>query len=932
MLHKLNNTNGKVSNAVVNKQIKDLQEAVTQLRTDVDQQEIDIASIDSALDDKVSKAEQAAEVNTASLKAGNAKIDFIESKDEDDVSINDNLNVNGNISAGEASFTKVNVNGVDIVDDLNGKVSCARTDAANAVCTANDALSCACNVGSDLVQHEVDVRQCVNTVDLKVDSSFTGKDGYMDTLSVAQKAVVNELASDVQNSRAIINKDDSFIEPTYKDGSDFYQFHLPTKFLGRARFVGVDSAGEVCFSAIIDTAFSNSINQDREGTALIIHSGVTKWDFYQILRRKDRDQLSFITRSNIVKLYYHYDNLDKTEAPTYEIHPNLTDNSPDYTLYQTVYTAEHSDQVVILGNEDTLNGGLTIFGTFYASAFEVPETEVANVRVKHQIYGGFECDTGEYTTCGTPGGLITYNQRDTSCECNVSWINGCPRQIVRKGVCYDKDAYDNECSYLEFESVIHETTEYKPEIASDKLFDEASLAHYTGCASDETDPTAEIYPIVNIGDCSCVHGQIQVQDKIIAHCICADATNNLQISAVCGITECAADKTTNVTNNTVNTVCGVVCADYVTESISCSKTTNVNCGDIVENITGGRKLVNASCCVVVDAPETDIKCQTNVDYLTVKCGIKGRLETCGDLRVHGEIIADTDVVVHGDLYVEGTTTTTSESQVTSTGDYIVVRENNNTGLQAGEYAGLAVNNYCSGCMATITTDRCGTWRIADSSSTTSCCYTCVSNYDSCWYEGLTRTTTSVDDKGITVHEHAVELAEVAYYATCSAYYHKNGSDWYGPVTIDTNNHFDIGSVVADPTDIAALDALTLNDLVYYTDLEIVKIDNSQNQPILTREEDTDLNNNDILVWDATNKKATNATRPTISDSYPVSQIDGVTGEVSYCWKQITSSPVCCFATRTDADTALAIASGCPGYIPEGAIIMIASCVNKLKTR
>ena len=53
MLHKLNNTNGKGSTAVVNKQIKDLQDAVTQLRTDVNQQEIDIAAIDSALDDKV---------------------------------------------------------------------------------------------------------------------------------------------------------------------------------------------------------------------------------------------------------------------------------------------------------------------------------------------------------------------------------------------------------------------------------------------------------------------------------------------------------------------------------------------------------------------------------------------------------------------------------------------------------------------------------------------------------------------------------------------------------------------------------------------------------------------------------------------------------------------------------------------------------------
>ena len=47
MLNRLNNNNGKGSNAVTNKQIKELQDAVSQLRTDVDQQDVDIALIDS---------------------------------------------------------------------------------------------------------------------------------------------------------------------------------------------------------------------------------------------------------------------------------------------------------------------------------------------------------------------------------------------------------------------------------------------------------------------------------------------------------------------------------------------------------------------------------------------------------------------------------------------------------------------------------------------------------------------------------------------------------------------------------------------------------------------------------------------------------------------------------------------------------------------
>ena len=132
MLNRLNNNNGKGSNAVINNQIKELQADVAQLKSDVDQEQIDIAALDADLDTKVGKADLASEVDTASLKANTAKIDTIESKDANDVTINDNLNVNGNIAAtGKVSATSFEANGVDIVNDYTQKTSCALSDASS---------------------------------------------------------------------------------------------------------------------------------------------------------------------------------------------------------------------------------------------------------------------------------------------------------------------------------------------------------------------------------------------------------------------------------------------------------------------------------------------------------------------------------------------------------------------------------------------------------------------------------------------------------------------------------------------------------------------------------------------------------------------------------------------------------------------------------
>lgn len=235
-----------------------------------------------------------------------------------------------------------------------------------------------------------------------------------------------------------------------------------------------------------------------------------------------------------------------------------------------------------------------------------------------------------------------------------------------------------------------------------------------------------------------------------------------------------------------------------------------------------------------------------------------------DATVKGEAIFEDDVAIHGDLYVEGTTTTTSEAQVSSSGNYVVTRDNNATPLATGEYSGLAVNNYTTGKIATITADKEGTWRISDSATASATTYTNISAYNGVYYTGLSQTTTT-GPSGILTNVDADELASVV--KNGSSYYHKAGNDWFGPVTL-VNNALNIGSIITDATLIATLNGLTKNDLVYYRSAVDKTIDSSTNQPLLTRNEAANLTNNNLLAWDSTNTRAIDSGISKTVDSTP----------------------------------------------------------------
>jgi hypothetical protein len=62
-------------------------------------------------------------------------------------------------------------------------------------------------------------------------------------------------------------------------------------------------------------------------------------------------------------------------------------------------------------------------------------------------------------------------------------------------------------------------------------------------------------------------------------------------------------------------------------------------------------------------------------------------------------------------------------------------------------------------------------------------------------------------------------------------------------------------MVTDPDVITALEALTGYDLVYFRSLTVTTISEVENQPLLTRDEASNLSNGQALVWDSTAQKA-----------------------------------------------------------------------------
>lgn len=246
-----------------------------------------------------------------------------------------------------------------------------------------------------------------------------------------------------------------------------------------------------------------------------------------------------------------------------------------------------------------------------------------------------------------------------------------------------------------------------------------------------------------------------------------------------------------------------------------------------------------------------------------------------------ELRVDRNLVVGGDLIVEGTSIITDEETIETSSDYAVLRKNNPAGLGLHEKSGVVINNYDgNGKNASIGVDTDGIFRISDNTSESITTYTNISKFGAVYYEGFNQDTRQTVTKGAIVSEIVDELSECAFDSVTEDYYHYKG-EWYR-VDLDNNHHsfrYDESSPVTDTQLLDRLVALTKDNLFYYWSLSVMTVDDVTNQPILTRSEAAELVDGAPLLWDATHNKAVKIAAPTSTDQ--VLGANGRTGAVMW---------------------------------------------------
>lgn len=251
----------------------------------------------------------------------------------------------------------------------------------------------------------------------------------------------------------------------------------------------------------------------------------------------------------------------------------------------------------------------------------------------------------------------------------------------------------------------------------------------------------------------------------------------------------------------------------------------------------------------------------NTTYWREIGGNISTLDVKDEAHFSNDVVMDKDLTVKGDLVVEGSTIVTDEQTVSTKSDYVVLRESNPSGLGNGEKSGMVIHNYDSNKNAFIGVGNDGTFRVSDNASETVTSYTNVSKYGENYYTGISQTLAVVVN-GATVSQDVDELEDCVN--NNALYYHYFNGHWFEVSLVNNALYFDPTTPITDTSLINTLNALTKDSLFYYRAVSILVVSDSQNQPLLTRAEESDLPNGAVLVWDAVNKKAVAGSSANIS--------------------------------------------------------------------
>ena len=269
-----------------------------------------------------------------------------------------------------------------------------------------------------------------------------------------------------------------------------------------------------------------------------------------------------------------------------------------------------------------------------------------------------------------------------------------------------------------------------------------------------------------------------------------------------------------------------------------------------------------------------------LDKLTVK-----DTSVENELEVKGRVNAESDVYVSGDLFVSGGTHTTTTEDISAESDIITLRSNNNLSLETGQVSGIVVNKYNGIDDLSIVTDNEGTVRVGTGKGT------------------------------------PTPYTQIAYNNEDNKYY-KYTENEDGTYSYSLLNPQPSG-VLTDWAGKKQIDGYTLYSSAIFTVIEKTSL-----QPLLTREEESDLTDGAVLVWDAEKTKAVGTIAPTNSMQTLVSKI--VDGKISYEWGSAGSAGLAFIGTRAEYEVAKIIQEGNPGHIPAKAMEIITDETDTVK--
>ena len=276
------------------------------------------------------------------------------------------------------------------------------------------------------------------------------------------------------------------------------------------------------------------------------------------------------------------------------------------------------------------------------------------------------------------------------------------------------------------------------------------------------------------------------------------------------------------------------------------------------NITG-----NTTIGGTLEAGNTTVNGDTNITGNTT---MGGTLDVSGDTKLTG------NTFISGDLTVSGTVHSIDQEEIVADGDTVTLRANNNLPLATGQVSGIVVNKYNGTDDLAIVTDNEGTVRVGTGKGTdTTYTNIALNHSDGKYYTYENDTYTLIDPQPSG-----------------------NMTSWTGKEEVKNYTH--------------------------YATAVFTVIEKTSLQPLLTREEESDLTDGAVLVWDAEKTKAVGTIAPTNSMQTLVSKITD--GKISYEWGSAGSAGLAFIGTRAEYEVAKMTPEGNEGHIPSRALVIL----------